>query len=71
MAKKKSAEKVACKEIVRDCFANQKGRCTCLIDTNFGGKCCPFYKSREVIDREQIEMDCIGYARRMGEDCDD
>lgn len=28
-----------------DCFANKGGECICLIDTDFNGRDCPFYKT--------------------------
>lgn len=36
-----------------DCFARQRnGICQALRDTDFNGRDCPFYKSREQNDRE-------------------
>ena len=29
-----------------DCFALEDGKCTCLIDVDFGERDCPFYKDR-------------------------
>lgn len=29
-----------------DCFANERGYCMVLNDTNFQGKDCPFFKTR-------------------------
>lgn len=39
-----------CKNIKKDCFANRKGACRALSDTNFKNKDgtykpCPFYKT--------------------------
>lgn len=37
----------------RDCKANERGYCMCLIDNRFKGRrVCPFYKSRtaEILD---------------------
>lgn len=36
-----------------DCFANHDGVCHCLNDNNFNGKDCPFYKTAEIVQREQ------------------
>lgn len=30
----------------KDCFANTNGYCTCLMNNDFGGRDCPFYKKR-------------------------
>ena len=37
----------------RECFAHEDGKCHALVDTDFGGKPCPFFKTREQIDREE------------------
>ena len=38
-----------------DCFARTKTTRTCkiLLDTNFGGRPCPFYKSKAQYDADQ------------------
>lgn len=35
-----------CSQQYCDCFANKDGYCTCLEDTEFPKKQCPFYKER-------------------------
>ncbi len=36
---------IACKK--KTCFANVKGVCNVLTDTNFGKRSCPFYKPKK------------------------
>lgn len=45
-----------------DCFANVDNICVCLLDTDFGGKPCPFYKCNTKITIEKIIRDCKSYA---------
>lgn len=35
------------------CFANDNKRCTVLKDTFFGGRKCPFCKTKEQLQKEQ------------------
>lgn len=37
----------------RECFGNEGDKCRVLVDNNFGGRKCPFFKTREQIDREE------------------
>ena len=32
----------------KDCFANTNGYCTCLMNNDFGGRDCPFYKKKRL-----------------------
>ena len=41
-----------CRNNMLDCFANRAGRCICLGDTNFGSRCCPFYKTTKKVLKE-------------------
>lgn len=45
-----------------DCFANRGGRCMSLKDNDFGGRCCPFYKSSAETDMDRVNMACEAYA---------
>lgn len=36
-----------------ECFANDDKRCTVLKDTCFRGKKCPFFKTKEQLQKEQ------------------
>lgn len=36
-----------CAHTEKNCFANRDGVCMALGDTNFGGRECPFYKTKE------------------------
>ena len=42
---------ISCKK--KDCFANVKGTCSILTDTNFGKRECPFFKPKK--DEKQQE----------------
>ena len=35
------------------CFALNDGKCTCLSDTRFGAKMCPFFKTNEQNEKEK------------------
>ena len=37
---------------VVECFACHESRCTVLIDNNFGGRRCPFFKTKEQVEGE-------------------
>ena len=41
---------ISCKK--KDCFANVKGTCSILCDTNFGKRECPFFKPKKE-DKQQ------------------
>ena len=41
---------ISCKR--KDCFANVKGTCNILTDTNFGKRECPFFKPKKE-DKQQ------------------
>lgn len=49
-----------------DCFANKRGRCVCLKDSDFGKKPCPFYQHEDEVDREEMESDIRAYAALHG-----
>ena len=36
----------------KDCFANTNGYCTCLMNNDFGGRDCPFYKKKAQFESE-------------------
>lgn len=36
----------------KDCFANTNGYCTCLMNNDFGGRECPFYKKKAQFESE-------------------
>ena len=41
-----------------DCFAKQRnGICKALRDTYFNGRDCPFYKSKEQVEKEEKQDD--------------
>lgn len=46
----------------RECFANKNGRCMALIDSNFGDKQCPFFKTKAMM--EAIADDAMMQKRR-------
>ena len=46
----------------RDCFAAKKGRCSCLIDNDFDGKACPFYKPKSEVNMAEMERQIREYA---------
>lgn len=35
------------------CFANKREHCTLLEDNDFGGRVCPFYKTKELVENER------------------
>ena len=37
------------------CFANKKGICEALSDTDFGGRECPFFKTKEDAETERLD----------------
>lgn len=37
----------------RECFGNEGGKCRVLVDNNFGGKPCPFFKTKEQLAIEE------------------
>ena len=39
------------------CFAFSKGKCTCLVDTNFSRGYCPFYKAAQEVDKQYRERE--------------
>lgn len=39
-----------------DCAACSGGQCVALTDNDFGGKKCPFYKTREQNEKEQARF---------------
>lgn len=43
-----------CKQKRLDCFAYHEGNCTCLRNTNFGRRTCPFYKEKRNKKKETI-----------------
>ena len=43
-----------CKE--KTCFANEKGTCICLTDSNFGDRKCPFYKPKEEMQKQKLML---------------
>lgn len=47
-----------------DCFANKNGLCRILEDSDFGGKVCPFFKTREQGDAER--HDCMEHLVQSG-----
>ena len=64
MARKK--EMTICIEHT-DCFANRKGRCSCLSNTIFKDRYgnilpCPFYKHETEVDWKKIRQECEAYA---------
>ena len=44
--------KIPCSEH-KDCFANTNGYCTCLMNNDFGGRDCPFYKNKSKAEAER------------------
>lgn len=52
MANKKKTELSSC--IQNNCFANEKGKCRILINTDFTGF-CPFFKTQEQLDQEEAK----------------
>ena len=44
--------KIQCSEH-KDCFANTNGYCTCLMNNDFGGRDCPFYKDKSKAEAER------------------
>lgn len=46
------------------CAANSNRNCTALVDNNFGGKACPFYKTthdnRTAMKEAMDRLDAIG-----------
>lgn len=50
----------------KDCFANKKGECMSLKDTDFGDGMCPFYKNKNDISWKDIEKDCKEYEAMKG-----
>lgn len=47
-----SAKYTECEQRKKDCFAYQLGECRILVDTDFGRRNCPFYKTREQAEEE-------------------
>lgn len=37
----------------KECFGCEECRCIVLVDNNFGNKACPFFKTREQVEKEQ------------------
>lgn len=37
-----------------NCFANNEGRCNCLSDSDFGGRKCPFFKTKKEFERGRL-----------------
>lgn len=50
----------------RSCFAYRNGKCACLDDTDFGGKACPFYKTRK-----QYAAGLVAFGRAKPDDTED
>ena len=49
----------------KDCFANTNGYCTCLMNNDFGGRDCPFYKKKAQFESGLENTDLIEmYHRR-------
>ena len=46
------------------CFGNMSGKCRVLVDNDFGGRDCPFYKARDQLDEERAR--CRERLRRLG-----
>ena len=44
-----------CSDFRTNCFACKDGRCGALHDTNFLGKPCPFYATKEMFDLAQAK----------------
>ncbi len=38
---------------VTECFGNIEGHCFILVDNNFNGKRCPFFKTQEQVEAEK------------------
>jgi hypothetical protein len=55
-----SSKYTECYQRRKDCFAYALGDCRILIDTDFGWKKCPFYKTRE-----QAEEDVLKRKERL------
>lgn len=67
---KKKTDNPVCMFDNKDCFAlDDLHRCRCLVDTDFGGKPCPFYKSAEQTIYADIEKAIEKYScmRRFDE----
>ena len=67
--KKKSSTKCDREE----CAAYKEGHCVALIDTDFGGKECPFFKTKEQNTRERAycreRLNKIGYGKEEDASC--
>ena len=51
-----NANNVRCLSNRESCFAYNEGRCRCLNDTDFKGKPCPFYDTRETVDAKDAAV---------------
>lgn len=40
-----------------DCFANKSGECLILVNTDFGKRECPFYKTSEQLKAERMSRE--------------
>ena len=50
----------------KDCFAYRDGNCVSLSDNDFGGRECPFFKSKKEVSWDEIQAACAAYAESHG-----
>lgn len=48
---------VECLQKLRDCQRYSSGKCLCLMDTDFGKRTCPFYKTEADTEKQLKEAE--------------